>query len=384
MDGWQLLLELIGIAVCDKAPTEALRQACTPEALEGAYKLAVTHDLAHLAGQGAAKLQLPDSQPLEKCRRAAMQAFQRYTRQEMALQSACKLLEEGQLPFIPLKGAVLRRHYPAAWLRNSCDIDILVEETRLGQARQLLEEAGWKYAGSSSHDISLFSPEGIHLELHHTTLEDCYSAAGAAVMDRIWENARPASGKLYQMELSDGLFYFYHIAHMAKHFLDGGCGIRPFLDIWILNHRVQPDENARKALLEQGQLTGFAQGAEKLSRIWFEGESMDEHSKSFETFVLNGGTYGNLENQVNLRQAKRGSKLRFLWTRIFPPYGILKYSYPVLQKCKWLTPIFWVIRWFRLLRGGKLTQSVQELKTAGDVTADTQTAANALLTYLEL
>ena len=384
MDAWQLVLELIGIAVCGKAPSGTLKEACTPEALGEAYALTARHDLAHLVGQGAAKLQLPDSEPLQKCRQAAMQAFLRYTRQAVALQNACSLLEVGQIPFIPLKGSVLRQWYPEAWLRTGCDIDILVQEPMLDRAKDLLEEAGWTFTGNSSHDISLYSPEGVHLELHHTALEDCYSQAGAAVMEGIWQDAAPVEGKTYQMALSDGLFYFYHMAHMAKHFLDGGCGIRPFLDIWILNHRVEPDAGNRQALLEKGGLKGFADAAKKLSEIWFEGAAMDEYSKSFEAFVLSGGTYGSLENQVSLNQAKKGSKLRFLWERIFLPYSFLKYSYPVLQKHKWLTPVFWVVRWFRLLFGGKVTQSVQELKTSQKVTEADRETARALLRYLEL
>ena len=180
------------------------------------------------------------------------------------------------------------------------------------------------------------------------------------------------------------MFYYYHMAHMAKHFLAGGCGLRPFLDIWVLQHKVQPDSDSRQQLLERGQLSGFARAAEKLSAIWFAGATMDEHSKSLEAFVLSGGTYGSLENQVTLQQAKKGSKLRFLWERIFLPYSFLKYGYPVLQKHKWLTPVFWVVRWFRLLTGGGIRRSVSELKTSTEVTETTQATAKALLTYLEL
>lgn len=384
MDPWRLLLELSGIAVCGKVPTEALKQACTPEALEAAYSIGENHDLAHLVGQGAAKLQPMDSEALQKCKKAAMDALIRHTRQEISYQKACGLLEQERIPFIPLKGSALRQWYPEPWLRTSCDLDILVKEADLSSARKLLETEGWKYIGKSSHDISFLSEQGVHLELHYTTLEDCISEEGAAIMENIWEYAEPLSGKMYHRSLPDGLFYYYHMAHMAKHFLTGGCGVRPFLDIWILNHVVKPDEKARRELLEKGKLTDFARAAEKLSEIWFEGTPMDEYSKSLEAFVLNGGTYGNLENQVSLRQAKKGSKLRFLWERIFLPYSFLKYSYPVLQKRKWLTPVFWVVRWFRLLFGGGVTRSVEELKTSTEVTAETRESAKALLNYLKL
>lgn len=384
MDGWQLLFELIGVAVCGKAPTEALKQACTPEALEAAYSIGTAHDLAHLVGQGAGKLQLADSEPMQKSKKAAMYALFRHTRQEFACQSACMILEQGKIPFIPLKGSVLRQWYPEGWMRTSCDVDILVRERELTQARSLLEAKNWRYIKSSSHDISLLSPEGVHLELHHTTLEDCISEAGAAIMAEIWQDAKPVAGREYQMVISDGLFYYYHMAHMAKHFLAGGCGIRSFLDIWILNHRIDFDPVPRTALLERGGLTAFAKAAEKLSEIWFSDQPMDEMSQCFQAFVLNGGTYGTLGNQVSLQQAKKGSRFRFLWERIFLPYSFLKYSYPVLQKHKWLTPVFWVVRWFRLLFGGKVAVSVEELKKSAEVTEDTQAAARTLLHYLEL
>jgi hypothetical protein len=313
-----------------------------------------------------------------------MEALLRQTRQEIALQRACSALERGEIPFIPLKGSVLRQWYPEPWMRTSCDLDILVRETELPRARALLEEENWRYGGNSSHDISLFSPEGAHLELHHTTLEDCLSKAGADLMEGIWEDAKPLPGKKYHLVISDGLFYYYHMAHMAKHFLYGGCGVRPFLDIWILNHVVQPDAELRQQLLKKGELTGFAKAAETLAEIWFSGAEMDENSRLLEAFVLGGGTYGNMENRVNLLQVKKGGKLRFLWQRIFQPYEILKHSYPILKKHKWLTPALQVARWFRLLFGGKMGSSVQELKTTAQTTDDAQEAARALLKYLEL
>lgn len=38
----------------------------------------------------------------------------------------CSVLEQAQIPFLPLKGSILRDYYPEAWMRTSCDIDILV------------------------------------------------------------------------------------------------------------------------------------------------------------------------------------------------------------------------------------------------------------------
>ena len=57
---------------------------------------------------------------------------------------------------------------------------------------------------------------------------------------------------------------------MAKHFVStGGCGIRPFLDIWVLNHKIDFNREKREKLLSDGGLDVFAKQAELLSEVWF-------------------------------------------------------------------------------------------------------------------
>ena len=380
----EIFLELTGVAVCERKPTEALQQACTAEALEAAYVLAAHHDLAHLVGQGAAKLQLADSPSLQKCKKVAMRALVRQTRQEIAFQSICRVLEQGQIPFIPLKGSVLRQWYPETWMRTSCDIDILIREEDLPRAQTGLEGANWSFQSQTSHDWCFVSAEQVHLELHYSTIEDYVSDKGKKIMDGIWQDARPVAGKQYHMEISDGLFYYYHMAHMAKHFVHGGCGVRSFLYVWVLNHRVDFSTGQREQFLEMGGLTAFARAAEKLSEIWFSGEPMDEMSQRLQAFVLSGGTYGTVENRVSLQQGKEGGKLRFALKRIFLPYEILKYDFPVLQKHKWLTPVFHVVRWLRLLFCGGVKRSVSELQTVAEVSEEKRKEIGMLLRYLEL
>ena len=384
METAQLLFQLIRVAVCGEAPAQELKTACTPEALEQVFAMAARHDLAHLAGQGASKLPLADSEPLQKCKKAAMQAFMRHARQEYTYQKVCALLEQAQIPFIPLKGSVLRAHYPEGWMRTSCDMDILVHEEALEQASALLEQNGWTFREKTSHDLAFSSADGVHLELHYSTIEDYVSEAGKKIMEGIWDDAAPLPGKQYHMVISDPLFYYYHMAHMAKHFVHGGCGIRTFLDIWILNHRMEFDPAARNALLEEGKLSAFARGAEALAEGWFSGAPMDENALTFQNFILSGGTYGTVQNRVTLQQEQKGGKLKFALERIFLPYDILKHQFTVLQTHKWLTPVFHLVRWFRLIFCGGMKRSVHELKTTAAVSDDAQAAVRTLLKHLEL
>ena len=384
MNTAQLLFQLIRVAVCGEPPDQNLKDACTAETLEQVFVLATHHDLAHLAGQGASKLQLQSSDPLKKCKNSAMQAFARHARQAFVLENICNILEQAQIPFIPLKGSVLKDYYPEAWMRTSCDIDILVQEEALDHAASAFKQQGWTFQGKTSHDLTFVSPAGVYLELHYSTIEDYVSEPSKKIMDKIWQAATPLPGRSCHMVLSDELFYFYHMAHMAKHLVNGGCGIRAFLDVWVMNHRMAFDKAARCALLEEGALSAFAKAAETLADIWFSGAEMDENSQIFQDFVLSGGTYGTLQNRVTLQQEKKGGKLKFALSRIFLPYDIMKHYFPVLQTHKWLTPVFHLVRWFRLLFCGGVKRSVHELQSTSAVSHEKQTSAQALLQYLQL
>ena len=66
------------------------------------------------------------------------------------------------------------------------------------------------------------------------------------------------------------------------------------------------------------------------------------------------------------------------------PYDYLKAEYPVLEKHKWLTPVYQVVRWLRVLRGKDVRRRVAELKTNAAVSGSQTASAAALLKYLGL
>ena len=184
--------------------------------------------------------------------------------------------------------------------------------------------------------------------------------------------------------MSDALFYTYHIYHMVKHYVLGGCGVRPFLDLWILNHAVTFDGSARKRLLKDEQLLTFAKEAERLSEVWFGEAEHTELTLQMERFLLQAGVYGNLENKVAVQQVKQGSKLRYALSRIWMPYNVLKLHYPVLKKHKWMLPFCQVARWFRLVFRGGVKRGVGELTMNRSVSDEQQNATETMLKKLGL
>lgn len=385
MNGQELLFAMLRSVICGEKADENCINAVTPELLDQAFALAQRHDLGHLVGQAAADWKLPDSEPAAAAKQAAMQALYRYVNLNRAYEQICGALEAGEIPFIPLKGSVLRGYYPQAWMRTSCDIDILVKPENLARARELLEtKLSYSYIATGSHDITLRSPDGVHLELHFDTIESFVSAKAQLIMASVWEKAVPVEGKGFMLAMPDELFYFYHIAHMAKHVIFGGCGIRPFLDLWILDKRIPHDPASREALLAQGKLLAFTKAARKLSDIWLSGVEADEMSAQMEKFLLEGGTFGNVKNLVTVQQTKSGGKGKYLLARIFLPYHHMKVQFPVLEKHKWLMPVCQVIRWCRVPFGDARKRTVAELRSSKEAAGEGADSTARLLNYLGL
>lgn len=372
MDKVQILFQLLQSEICQTPLTPSIKDYITPEIKEQIYKLSKAHDLAHIAANALDRLGLLGGDEVSaKFQKQQMLAVYRYNQIQHELDAICRVLEEAEIFFLPLKGSVLRDYYPEPWMRTSCDIDILVAEKDLENAASVLEaKLQYSLKAKQSHDWQIFAPNGVHLELHYTLIEEDYFSACNPILNDVWKHAVPKESNRFHLLMSDEMFYFHHIVHMAKHFKEGGCGIRPFLDLWILEHRVPFDANKRNILLEQAQMRTFADCARALSEMWFSGVPANPTSQQMQSFILTGGVYGTMQNRVSIQQTQKGGKLRFIVSRIFPPYNVIKFHFPVLQKHKWLLPVMYVCRWFRLLFRGKIKRGMRELNASQSISKE--------------
>lgn len=358
------MMDLIAGEVCGKT-IDRTQYALTDDELLQMYKLARSHDLAHLVGDALIKNGLIANEEIKaKFQQQILLAVCRYEQLQYELTRLKATLNEAEIPFIPLKGSVIRQYYPEPWMRTSCDIDVLVKESELESAvAALVDKLAYKRNGMGSHDIGIFTESGVHIELHYNLVEDGRANDATRVLKKVWDMAVKSDAGNCHYEMPDELFYFYHIAHMAKHFVGtGGCGVRPFLDMWVLNHRVCFDREKREQLLAAGGLAVFAGQAERLSEVWFGHGQPTEVTKQMEEFVLRGGVYGTNQNRIAVQQQKQGGRFRYALSKIFIPYDVIKFHYPILQKHRFLTPVMEVRRWGKLIFCGHLKRTAKELQ----------------------
>ena len=376
----KVMFALLRSAVCGDLLSSEEVSLYSPDILPKITLLAQKHDVIHLIVFALKKNGLLDGSN-KNLESKMLTAVYRCEKLKYELTKLCAALEQAEIPFIPLKGSVLRQYYPEPWMRTSCDIDVLVHAEDLQRTvSYLADNLGYRRESQNSHDISMFTQGGVHIEVHYDLVEDGRVNSAAEVLKSIWNVAVKRAECNYQYEMPDEIFYFYHIAHMAKHFVStGGCGIRPFLDIWVLNHRIDFDREKREKLLSDGGLEVFAKQAELLSEVWFGNAEHTEITRRMEIYILRGGVYGTTTNRVAVQQQKQGGKLKYALSKIFIPYDIIKFHYPILQKHKWLTPIMEVRRWGKLIFCGHLKRTVKELKYNSTISEDAAAETRTLL-----
>ena len=382
-----ILFALLRMEICGEAVSEEIKAAISPEILEPLFELSRKHSVAQIVGNALSKLGvLGQDEASVKFRKSTMGAVTRYIQMSNAYYCICDALEKAQIPFLPLKGLILRDWYPEPWMRTSSDIDILVKREDLEFAAGIVsDKLGYQKEKEESHDISFYSPAGIHLELHFNLIEDSISQVQSELLSRIWDVVHPAEGYTYKMIMPMSWFRFYHISHMAKHVKYAGCGIRPLIDLWIIDHRVGYDVNEEEELITKGCLVSFEKAAKRLSEHWLSRGPLDELSRHLGDYILGSGTHGTARNIITIRQRGKVGKVRYALARVFKPRDSLRKMYPVLEKYKWLYPLCMVHRWLHILCDRKLrTYAVWELKEHADTSAEEIRGVSYLLEQLEI
>lgn len=339
----------------------------TPTVLERLYLISNKHDMAHVIAAFLQKGNLLGEDALSKrYSQALYMAVMRYENIQYELERVCGLFESERIAYMPLKGSVIRKFYSEPWLRTSCDIDILIRMEELDKACELLgTRFGYRKDYCSPKDVSLYAPSGVHLELHFK-MQKQLNILGDT-LSKVWDYAQLMKEGGYQYKMTTEFFLFYIFAHMSRHFATGGCGMRTFVDVWLLTTQLQYDEEILKELCEEGKIWKFVQTVKKIIRVWFEGEPHDELSRRMESYVVVGGTYGTSETSMTVKKTETPGRAKYLLKRIFMDYGQLCTLYPKLEKVPILYPYYTIARWCTVLNADVFDRVTKEAKLNGDI-----------------
>lgn len=367
------MIQLIRCEICGEQPDPDLYSLSADE-WRSVLALAKKHSLSHLAADAALKNGLvTDDALVAECQRCKYYAIMHHVRLSACLQKLRVIFTDGNIPFLPLKGSVIRDSYPEAWMRTSSDIDVLIPGSSFEDAKKLLEsDSRFRHVNTTPHDLTFRMTEGIRLELHHSLIESNRIGKAEALLEEIWDYS--VNTDQLEYALKDEMFYYYHLAHMAKHIENGGCGIRPFIDLWLLNHRF-PANPSRDELLIRGGLKTFADVAVGLSEYWFgDDRHPSESVLLLDRFITEGGSFGTKENTVRIKNAKSHGKAGYLLEKVWMPYQYLCIQYPSLKGKRILQPAYEFRRWMRIIMNGHIDYGLHELRLVNQLSPDIREA----------
>ncbi len=319
--------------------------------MEEASRIAVRHHIVPLVYTGAALCGIGTQEPVMQ------QLFLRYIadlrKSELQLRQLQRIFSafdaEG-IDYLPLKGCSLKQLYPKPELRPMGDADILIRLEQYPRIVPIMEGLGFTRGQETDHELIWHTP-GLFLELHKHLIPS-YNPDYYAFFGNGWQLARAQSAGRYALEAEDEFVFLF--THFAKHYRDGGAGCRYILDLWVfLRENPGMDTDRIRASLSALRLPEFFDNVMALLDWWFgDGEAGDVVS-FLSAFIFSSGTWGQQDSHllsIELRNAItagsfRRSKLKYKLNVLFPPAQAMAKRWPVLQRHRWMTPVFWPVRW---------------------------------------
>ena len=281
---------------------------------------------------------------------------------------------ENKIKYMPLKGDVIKKLYPNIEMRYMGDVDVFIDTEQYSMIKNIVKKNGYDEICESDHEYIWAKNECLTLEMHKR-LVPSYNKDFYSYYYDGWSRAINVSGTEYV--LSDEDLYIYIFTHLAKHYRDGGIGIKHFVDIYVfLNSKLNLDMDYITNELKKMNLDIFHQNVLNTIDVWFNDKAEDDMSDFISNKVFSSGAYGTKYNKLmadalkNAKKLKSTKKVRWICAinYIFPSYSNMCKRNDMLKYFPFLLPFAWVVRWINILlfKGRLVKRKVVEVHNTSD------------------
>jgi len=320
--------------------------------LEDLVQIAQRHNIALMAYYGAVNCGIDRSheqmQRLFQLAAVSMATTEHQKRENMRLLSA---FAAAQIDYAQLKGAILRPYYPVTEMRTMGDLDVLIRMEQYEKIQNVMEDLGYHFVREYNHEL-VWKHNIAEVELHRW-LADCDDRLASGYYADGWAFFKQENGR-YMMSPEDTCVFLF--VHFSKHYRFGGIGIKHLTDLWVYQKgHPNLDQSYIQRELEKIRLDEFYRNVCRTMDAWFAGGPWDPVIWQITTEIIESGQYGLRQKEEAASVLCKGSenihraRMCYFWNRLFPGFFQMKQTYPLLKRFPVLLPIFWVIRWGRLL-----------------------------------
>lgn len=340
------------------------------------YYIAKKHNLVSIMAQAMEKLGFEsDSDIWKRWLKEKNQLIYKSVLMDVEREAIQDFFEKNNIWYMLLKGMVIRKYYPAPEFREMADNDILFDNKYSKEVYEFMTARGYKSDDYNKgyHDEYL-KPPAYNFEMHRQLVSskerpkwyEYYKDVKSILIKDTNENRETAANSesnntSNQFYFSDNDFYVYFIVHTYKHFLNSGMGLRTVLDVYLYVSNLQEkldfdyiEEQLKKLDAYDFEQTfrsiAFKMFDENLEdRKWW--DLFDVKEQEMLSYILDAGTYGNLENSVAHKMGytkgekkKASDKVKYIFRRLFPSMDTIEEFFPFFYKHKWAIPFLYIYR----------------------------------------
>lgn len=293
--------------------------------------------------------------------------------QTLELKSICDAFKKNGIDFMLLKGSVIKQRYPRPEMRVMGDADILIRTQQYPQIAEIMKQLGFDEGIESNHEYIWNKKGFLHLELHKMLIPS-YNKDYYNYFKDGWDFAQKKEKNTeYILNPDDEFIYLF--THFAKHYRDGGIGIKHVIDLWVTRSSSRLNEDYIVKELRKLGLDEFYSNILNVLEVWFNGKEWDEKSQFITSVIFDSGAFGTYTAYLNAHALKfssfkergKSGKLSFIIKKIFPPRRTLEGHYSYLEKAPFLLPLAWISRIFGLIfKTQRISKNLKDIKMVTD------------------
>lgn len=278
------------------------------------------------------------------------------TAMKYEIENLLKCFDKEQIYNLPMKGYFLKNDYPNPFDRSIADYDILFDINDIDSIKNIFKQNGYKFKKNDDQQYHFVKAPFMYIEMHRSLLKK--DNKNYSLLENQLEKAKVRDGYSYSKEMTLEDYYIYMLLHSAKHFSQGGIGIRMIADEYVF-YKKYSDQLNQKYLSEQFEKLGITLFEKKLRDIslkWFSPDSSITDFDDVEEFILMSMTLGRLDvavmsemekNRVDENTGKKKSRLSNFVASLFPNKTVMANKYPNVNKMPALLPYYWCCMWCR-------------------------------------
>lgn len=279
-----------------------------------------------------------------------------------------KELEKAGIKFMLLKGSLLRNYYPQVKMRQMSDVDILYDYSKRDSLLEIMKGREYTLISDGGNSDDFTKKPFYTFEFHHRLFKDAYGFCPD--FDFVWDNAVQDLDNRCKYHMSTEDLYLHSVAHMYKHYIFGGFGIRFFIDTYLLVNAQEKnwDQLYIDKKLKEMDIFDFERLVKKISFNLMNNEEFDSEQIEFFNKVTDSGIYGSHEYNVlevyeNIKRSTgKSSLLSYIFIRLFPSKKQMKSIYPQLESKPFLLLYYYIKRLFTKIFGS-FDKIINEIKT---------------------